>query len=164
MVTWSKPRFTRRGVLAVIAVLALAFGLLQLIPIRVDNPPVKQEPTWDSPRTRALAKVACFDCHSNETETPWFEDIAPLSWWIKNHVDEGRDTLNFSDCTKSTGGGEGGGEGGGDAAETVGRSMPPGYYTWFGLHADAKLTAKERQDLAAGLRASLSGWKCGKGD
>jgi mono/diheme cytochrome c family protein len=158
MVTWSKPRFTRRGILSVLAVLALAFGLLQLIPIRVENPPVKQEPAWDSPRTLALARVACFDCHSNETETYWFEDVAPLSWWIKGHVDEGREKLNFSDCTQTSGGEN-------EASETIREgSMPPNYYTWFGLHSDAKLTAKERQDLAAGLRATLSGWKCGKGD
>ena len=123
-------------------------------------PAVKQEPTWDSPRTRQLAKVACFDCHSNETQTYWWEDIAPVSWWITNHVDGGRKSLNFSECTKSSGGG---GEGGGDAAETVGRSMPPGYYTWFGLHADANLSAQERKDLAAGLRATMSGWSCGRG-
>ena len=160
MAQWSRPTFTRRGVLIVLGVLALAWGLMQLVPYRVSYPAVKQEPSWDSPRTRRLAEAACFDCHSNETQTYWWEDIAPVSWWITNHVDEGRQRLNFSDCTKTAGGGEGGG----DAAETVGRSMPPGYYTWFGLHADAKLTAKERQDLAAGLRASLSGWRCGHGD
>lgn len=44
-------------------------GLLdQLIPLpgRGNNPPVVAEPTWDSPQTRALAKRACFACHSIE--------------------------------------------------------------------------------------------------
>lgn len=148
-----------------LAVFVLAWGLMQLVPYRVSNPPVKQEPPWDSPRSLQLARAACFDCHSNETETYWFEDVAPLSWWITNHVNEGRKALNFSECTQSTSGRKGSGEGSGEAAETVReRSMPPGYYTSFGLHADAELTATERQQLADGLRATLSGWKCGKGD
>jgi hypothetical protein len=100
--------------------------LIQLIPIRPQpNPLVLAEPAWDSPGTRALAQRACFDCHSNETSTYWWEDIAPVAWWIKNHVDDGRSALNFSECKR------GGGESG-DAAETVtGGSMPPGYYTWL---------------------------------
>ena len=53
------------------------FGLIQLVPYRVDNPAVAQEPPWDSPRTRQLAVAACFDCHSNETDTYFWEDIAP---------------------------------------------------------------------------------------
>ena len=121
------------------------------MPYRVDNPPVKQEPSWDSPRTRQLAKVACFDCHSNETDTLWFEDVAPLSWWITNHVKEGRDKLNFSEW------GSRGGEGSDDAIETIKNgSMPPGYYTWFGLHSDAKLSAKEKQELIDGLRKTFA--------
>jgi hypothetical protein len=157
MVRLRKPRFTRRGVLISLGVLVLALALAQLVPYRVSNPPVKQEPTWDSSGTRALARAACFDCHSNETQTYWFEDVAPLSWWITNHVDEGRKALNFSECTP--------GRGENEASETIREgSMPPGYYTWFGLHGDAKLTASERQQLADGLRASLQGWKCGEGD
>jgi hypothetical protein len=55
--------------------LILAGGclLLLLVAIHVvpygrqhDNPPVRQEPAWDSPQTRALAGRACYDCHSNE--------------------------------------------------------------------------------------------------
>lgn len=150
----------RHWVLSILGVVLLVFALIQLVPIRVDNPPVRQEPPWDSPRTRELARVACFDCHSNETSTYWWEDIAPISWWIDNHVTEGRAALNFSECTTG-----GGGEGGGDAAETVREgSMPPDYYTWLGLHASAKLTAKERAELADGLRRTLQGVRCGKGD
>src|SRR5690349_3904528 len=114
------------------------FALIQLVPYRVDNPSTHHEPTWDSARTRRLAAAACFDCHSNDTATYWWEDIAPLSWWLTNHVKEGRSALNFSECAQRTGGESG------DAAETVTNgSMPPDYYTWLGLHGDAKLTAHE---------------------
>jgi mono/diheme cytochrome c family protein len=56
-----------------------------------DNPPVAAEPTWDTPTTRELARRACFDCHSNETQWPWYSNIAPLSWLIQRDVEEGRD-------------------------------------------------------------------------
>jgi hypothetical protein len=132
--------------------LVVALLLAQLVPYRVTNPPVGREPQWDSPRTRQLAVAACYDCHSNETETAWFEDIAPLSWWITNHVKEGREALNFSEW------GTGGGGESDDAAETVtDGEMPPGYYTWLGMHGDAKLTPAERRELADGLRRTLGG-------
>jgi hypothetical protein len=132
------------------------FGLIQLVPYRVDNPPIQQEPAWDSTRTRELAVAACFDCHSNETRTYWWEDVAPLSWWITNHVQDGRRALNFSECTP------GGGEN--DASETVrNNSMPPNYYTWLGLHSNAKLSTAQRQQLAAGLSATLRDRNCGHG-
>ncbi|MFI5054751.1 MAG: heme-binding domain-containing protein [Acidimicrobiia bacterium] len=147
----------RFAMFAALGVVVL-FGVIQLVPYRVTNPPVQQEPSWNSPRTRQLAVAACFDCHSNETITYWWEDVAPLSWWITKHVDDGRSALNFSEC-RQRGGGESG-----DAAETVTNgSMPPGYYHWFGLHSSANLTAAEKRDLASGLRATLRGWSCGHG-
>ena len=124
------------------------FGLIQLIPNRVTNPSARHEPPWNSPQTRALAVAACFDCHSNQTRSYWYEKVAPVSWWIKNHVVEGRRRLNFDEWQP--------GRGGGRAARTVQRgSMPPSYYTWFGLHSNAKLTAKQKQELAQGLEATL---------
>jgi mono/diheme cytochrome c family protein len=152
-------RITRRGVLLAVGLVVLTLAIVQLVPYRVENPPVKQEPAWSSAAVRKLAVASCFDCHSNETDTLWFEDIAPLSWWITNHVGEGRDKLNFSECKRRSGGESD------DAAKTVRNgSMPPGYYTWFGLHSDAKLTPAQRRTLAAGLLSTLQGWDCGGGD
>jgi mono/diheme cytochrome c family protein len=145
----------RKWILITLGVLVAAFALMQLVPYRVSNPSTNNGPQWDSPRTEQLARAACFDCHSNETETAWWEDVAPLSWWITNHVDEGRAALNFSECTGSGGEAD-------DAAETVrDGEMPPGYYTWFGMHGDAKLTKQERRELAAGLLKTLQGAGCG---
>ena len=55
------------------------FLAIQLVPYGRDhvNPSTVSEPTWDSPATRALAKQACFDCHSNETEWPTYARVAP---------------------------------------------------------------------------------------
>jgi Haem-binding domain len=137
--------------LIALAIGIVGFVVIQFIPYRVTNPAVAQEPNWDSPKTRKLAVAACFDCHSNETKTTWWEDIAPLSWWITNHVKEGRDKLNFSEWGTNGGRAD-------DAAETVSNgSMPPSYYTWFGMHSNAKLTPTERQQLATGLQKTLGG-------
>jgi len=39
---------------------------------------------------------ACYDCHSYETNYPWYAEVAPFSWWIGEHVEEGRKHFNFS--------------------------------------------------------------------
>jgi hypothetical protein len=109
-------------------------------------------PNWDSPQTRALAVTACYDCHSNESQPLWFEKIAPLSWWITNHVEEGRSALNFSEWGTSKQG-----EDAREAAETVTEGeMPPANYTWLGLHKAAQLTPAERKQLADGLKATIA--------
>ena len=40
---------------------------------------------------------ACNDCHSNNTEYPWYSNIQPVGWWLQNHVNEGKHELNFSE-------------------------------------------------------------------
>ena len=141
-------RWRRAGwiVLALVGVMVL----IQLVPIRVGNPSERATVPWDSPRTEALFDRACADCHSNRTHLQWFEHAAPVSWWIKGHVDEGRDALNVDRYPRV-------GEAD-DAAETVREGeMPPSYYTWFGMHPDAKLTPAEQDELAKGLEATFGG-------
>jgi len=43
-----------------------------------------------------ILKTSCYDCHSNFTNTPWYGHIAPVSWYINHHINEGREELNFS--------------------------------------------------------------------
>ncbi len=132
-------------------VAALA-ALIQLVPYgrAHTNPPVTAEPKWDSPQTRALARRACFDCHSNETTWPWYSSIAPVSWLVQRDVDEGRSRLNFS---------EWGAAGKSREVREVGEvilegEMPPAYYLLN--HPEARLSTAEKQALAAGLAASLA--------
>jgi hypothetical protein len=42
-----------------------------------------------------LIATSCYDCHSNNTVYPWYNKIAPVSWWLANHIDEGKEELNF---------------------------------------------------------------------
>ena len=142
----------RKKLYIVLSTLLGAFLLMQLVPYRISNPSTRQEPRWDSPRTRELVVAACFDCHSNQTKAQWYSNIAPVSWWLKHDVDEGRSALNFSEWNSNRG------KDADDAAEAVAKgSMPPSNYTWFGLHSAAKLTKAERDDLIRGLKASLGG-------
>lgn len=71
----------------------------QFVPYGRDrvNPPVVAEPAWDSAETRTLARQACFDCHSNETEWPVYASVAPVSWLIEHDISKGRAALNFSE-------------------------------------------------------------------
>ena len=45
----------------------------------------------------SVLKTSCFDCHSNHTNYPFYAQVAPISFWINHHVEEGKEHLNFSD-------------------------------------------------------------------
>lgn len=46
---------------------------------------------------KAILKTSCYDCHSNHTEYPWYNNIQPVAWWLANHVNEGKQELNFNE-------------------------------------------------------------------
>lgn len=140
----------RRLLLSLGALALVAFGILQAIPYGRNhtNPPVRQEPQWDSPQTRQLAVRACFDCHSNQTVWPWYSYIAPVSWLVYRDVMEGRAALNFSEWDRP--------QEGEDAVEAIQKgSMPPRLYTL--IQSKARLSSQETQALIQGLRATLGG-------
>ncbi len=62
-------------------VILLIGGIAQLVPFGRDheNPPVQAEISWDSQQTKELFFRACGDCHSNNTQWPWYSNIAPVS-------------------------------------------------------------------------------------
>lgn len=128
--------------------LLVLFIVIQLVPYGRDhsNPAVVAEPAWDSPITRDLAVRACFDCHSNETVWAWYSHVAPISWLVQRHVDEGREELNFSEWHLPQEVDE--------AAETVrDGSMPTRDYVL--AHPEARLSDEERRVLTAGLVATF---------
>ena len=139
-------RWVVRGLLAAVAVLAL----IQLVPYGRDhtNPPVTKAIAWDSPRTEELARGACYDCHSNLTDWRWYSNIAPFSWLIYADVKSGRETLNFSEWDRPQ-------AEAGDIVEAArGGSMPPIQYK--PLHAAARLSTSERDELVTGLQKTLA--------
>lgn len=146
-------KFLARGLLAAL----LVFVALQLVPYgrAHENPPVRGEPAWDSSETRALAQRACFDCHSNETQWPWYSNVAPVSWLVQYDVDEGRAKLNFSTWNVTQGEGD-------EAASALKEGeMPP--YAYVAMHGHARLTPQETAQLAQGFAKTLGGGE-GKGE
>lgn len=125
------------------------FLLIQLIPFGHDhtNPPMVSEPNWSSPDARALVKEHCFQCHSNETEWPWYSNFAPASWLIAMDVIEGRDKFNFSDWKNNPGELD-------EMAEAIQEGeMPPIQYWIF--HPNSKMDDQQKQELINALESSL---------
>jgi hypothetical protein len=82
--------------------LIVLFVLIQFIRIDKTNPPVDKSKdfitlTQPSEEIRGILVTSCYDCHSNETQYPWYSNVAPVSWWLKDHINEGREHLNFSE-------------------------------------------------------------------
>lgn len=50
-----------------------------------------------SGEVQKILATSCFDCHSNHTNYPWYSNIQPVGWWLKTHITEGKEALNFSD-------------------------------------------------------------------
>jgi len=44
-----------------------------------------------------LLETSCYDCHSNNTNYPWYSNLQPLAWVLEHHIDEGKEELNFSE-------------------------------------------------------------------
>jgi hypothetical protein len=68
---------------------------IQLVPIDRSNPPVRGEIEVTEAVSEVLRR-SCYDCHSNETQWPWYSYVAPASWILAHHVGEAREELNFS--------------------------------------------------------------------
>jgi Ca2+/Na+ antiporter len=143
------------AVLSYIAIGAvLTFVLIQAVPYgrnhNTYDPSTAGEMKWDTSRTRELTVNACYGCHSNQVEYPSYASVAPISWAVQSHIDEGRQKLNFSTFTSQS-------EGFDEVLEVIDDgSMPPGYYTAFGRHPEARLSDAEMVELVRGLHATLT--------
>ena len=122
------------------------FIVIQVFRINKTITPVNEQTdfmavTQTNPEVATILKNACYDCHSNQPTYPWYTSVAPVSWWIKNHINEGSKHLNFSiwqtytvkrkdhkleECVEMIEEGE----------------MPMNSYTW--MHPEAKLTDAQK--------------------
>lgn len=94
-------KWLKRAVIAI----AILFVVAQVIRPSMTNPPVDESSTLQakaqiSPAVYAVIERSCKDCHSNKTTWPWYSQVAPVSWYLASHVDEGRRELNISDWAK----------------------------------------------------------------
>jgi hypothetical protein len=133
----------------ILVVLLVALVLIQFVRIDTTNPPTDPEKdllhlTKPTAEVLEIMHAACYDCHSNATKYPWYSHVAPISWWLKDHIDEGREELNFSEwgsyeaqrkskklklCIKLV----------------KNEKMPLPSYTW--IHTKARLTKDQRDIL-----------------
>lgn len=97
-----KFRKTLRWLIVIAASLLL---IAQLIRPAKTNPSSDQSLALKSQlhlheKVGAILERSCADCHSNHTRWPWYSNIAPVSWFVIDHVNEGRRELNFSEWGK----------------------------------------------------------------
>src|SRR6185295_13366817 len=85
----------------VIVLFVIFIGIQFVRPART-NPQVDEAQTifartQMTPEVSAILDRSCRDCHSNKTVWPWYTNVAPISWWLSNHVSHGRGDLNLSE-------------------------------------------------------------------
>ena len=100
-------------------------------------------PAWDAEPKRVLAR-ACADCHSSHTDWPWYSHVVPVSWWIEQHVRQGRQSLDFSEWEKYSA------QQKHVALESIcgvmaTRRMPPQPYSF--MHPETRLTEKDKNTV-----------------
>ena len=87
--------------IVVIVVVVLLIGLQFVRPDKT-NPSTDPAATLEAnvnmpPEVSTILARSCADCHSNSTYYPWYAQISPVSWWLNNHINEGRRELNISE-------------------------------------------------------------------
>ncbi len=72
--------------------------IIQLIPVNRDNPLSDEKLEIDAPlEIIKILKNSCYDCHSNQTNWPFYSYIAPVSWLVAQDVKNGRKEFNLSE-------------------------------------------------------------------
>ncbi|WP_313269935.1 heme-binding domain-containing protein [Epilithonimonas vandammei] len=133
----------------ILIVLLMVFIIIQFFPIDKTNPITNEGMDFlkikNTPEPIAkLIRNSCYDCHSNETKYPFYSNLQPVAWLLKNHIDEGRKELNFS--TFATYEPKRQAHKLEEAAEYVEqKNMPLESYTLG--HSDAKLSDEQRKQL-----------------
>jgi len=91
-----KKTIKKIGLLLLLLFIAIQFirpdknegGYSSLDAFKTDTKPSKE--------ILSILKTNCFDCHTNQTNYPWYAEIAPISYWLADHVNEGKDEFNMS--------------------------------------------------------------------
>jgi len=105
------------------------------------------------PETLAIVQRACQNCHSENTEWPWYSHVAPVSWLIARDVQQARSHMNLSQWQDySTDDRLALLSAIGSAARN--HVMPPQRYLY--LHPEARLSDPERQQLYRWTRTERS--------
>lgn len=91
---------------------------------------------------------SCYNCHSNYTEYPWYNEVEPVGWLVAHDVNEGKEHLNFSEFTNKPLWKQY--QYLGEISEVVHEGeMPMKLYTAFGLHKESKLSEADRNAIVS---------------
>jgi hypothetical protein len=86
------------------AILAIAFVVIQFFQPEKNIGEINEDHIFRQEQLpenlQQILSNACFDCHSNNTNYPWYNQVAPVSWMLSKHVINGKDELNFSEWGK----------------------------------------------------------------
>lgn len=97
-----------------------------------------------SPKIQGLLKTSCYDCHSNNTEYPWYNNVQPVKWWLANHINDGKRHLNFDEFNNYTA--EKKRHKLDEVVETINKDeMPLSSYTL--IHSNAKLSDADKKEI-----------------
>ena len=101
-----------------------------------------------------LLKRSCYDCHSNHTTYPWYDRISPVSWWVANHINEGKRELNFTEFgsyspKKQLKKLE-------EIGEVVAEDVMP-LKSYLIMHGEARLTEAQKNSLVAWSKTAAQG-------
>ncbi len=100
---------------------------------------------------KQLVKVACYDCHSNNTAYPWYSNVQPVAWWLEHHIEEGKKELNFSEFAAYTA--KKADHKLEEAVENIEKKeMPLGSYTL--IHHKADLTDGQRDTIISWMKTT----------
>lgn len=130
-------------------ILAIGFITIQFFQVDKTNAEIVQSETLESlinvpPDVKIILGKACNDCHTNNTRYPWYTYIQPAGWFMKDHVEHGKEHFNMSkfatyDANKQAKRLE-------EICEEVTEGkMPLPSYTW--IHREAVLTETEKKAL-----------------
>jgi len=91
----------------ILAIVVIALVAIQFIPNRMpSNKPVSEQDIIHSGQVTGdmakILKTSCYDCHSEQTEFPWYSKMAPTSWLLADDITNGRKNLNFSEWNSYT--------------------------------------------------------------
>ncbi len=84
-----------KRVWVILLLLAVIFAAMQFFRPTLDNPPVTGE-LKAPPEVKAVLERACYDCHSNQTQLRWYDQVVPAYWAVAQDVKDGRAAMNFS--------------------------------------------------------------------
>ena len=114
------------------------------------------EETKPSENAHKILKKACFDCHTDATNYPWYSSVTPINFWLADHVNHGKDELNFSNWSeyslkrkehKMK-----------EVWEEIEKGkMPLDSYTW--THFDARLSEEEMEQIVTWAKSVQANYK-----